>query len=497
MAWRAPPGLHFYETNDKILLPNRDDILMNTDYLIIGCGTVGMAFADTLLDESDAHITIVDRHAKPGGHWNDAYSFVALHQPSAYYGVNSTELGSRRKDDSGPNSGMYELAGGPEISTYFDKLMQQKFLPSGRVRYHPMSNYVGDGRIVSLLSGAKISVTVRKKTVDATYFSPSVPSTHTPKFTVAEGVRVIAPNALPQLWLQRDGQPVPHKFCILGAGKTAMDAAVWLLRNGAKPESIQWVMPRDSWLVNRLQTQPGLEFFHDSMGGEADKLEAFAESKSIEELFLKLESLGQMLRIDPGHTPTMFHYATISTGEVELLRAITRVIRKGRVQAIGLNAMVMDQGEITMDTGTLYVDCTASALGYQTGGPVFQGDRILVQLLRAPLVALSAALTAYVEVHGADEVQKNQLCIPVPFPENLAGYARATHASMMNQFQWAQNKALRQWMRNSRLDGFGKMVAELDKGDTEKQAVMARLRSNSLAAIANMPNLSATMPGTN
>ena len=52
---------------------------IETDYLIIGSGAVGLAFADTLLDETDAHITLVDRHGKPGGHWNDAYSFVALH----------------------------------------------------------------------------------------------------------------------------------------------------------------------------------------------------------------------------------------------------------------------------------------------------------------------------------------------------------------------------------------------------------------------------------
>lgn len=463
---------------------------MKTDYLIIGSGAVGMAFADTLLDESDAHITIVDRHAKPGGHWNDAYSFVTLHQPSAYYGVNSTELGSRRKDESGPNSGMYELAGGPEINTYYDKLMQHRFLPSGRVSYHPMSNYLGDGRIVSLLSGDEAQVTVRKKTVDATYISPSIPSTHTPNFTVADDVRLIAPNALPQLWLQRQGEPVPQRFCILGAGKTAMDAAVWLLRHGATPESIQWVMPRDSWLLNRMQTQPGLEFFEHSMGGEAAKLAAFAQSKSIEEVFLKLEALGQVMRIDPAHNPTMFHYATISTGEVELLRTIKQVVRKGRVLSIGPDAMTLAQGEIPMDPGTLYVDCTASATTTsRTAGPVFQDDRIHIQLLRAPLVALSAALTAYVEVHGGDEANKNKLCTPVPFPQNLAGYARATHASMMNQYHWSQDKALRQWIRNSRLDGFGKMIADLDKADAAKMEVMGRLRTNAMAAIANMPRL--------
>ena len=462
---------------------------MNTDYLIVGSGAVGMAFADTLLDESDAHITIVDRHAAPGGHWNDAYSFVALHQPSAYYGVNSTELGSRRKDESGPNCGMYELAGGPEITTYFDKVMQHKFLPSGRVSYFPTSNYLGDGRIVSLLSGLQTQVTVQKKTVDATWFSPSVPSTHTPKFTVVDGVHVIAPNGLPQLWLQRDGHPVPQKFCILGAGKTAMDAAVWLLRNGAVPDSIQWVVPRDSWLVNRLQTQPGLEFFKDSIGGESDKLAAFAQAQSVDDVFLKLESLGQMLRIDPVHRPTMFHYATISTGEVDLLRKIQRVIRKGRVQALGPDAMVMDHGTVAMEPGTLYVDCTASALSYRASQPVFDDGRIQIQLLRAPLVTLSAALTAYVEVHGTDDAHKNQLCEPVPFPNHLDGYVSATQASMMNQFRWSQDKALRQWLRNTRLDGFGKMVGDLEKTDTERQAILATLRTNAMAAIANMPKL--------
>ena len=113
---------------------------IDTDYLVIGSGTAGLAFADTLLAESDAHITIVDRHGKPGGHWNDAYPFVTLHQPSSFYGVNSMELGSGRKDTHGLNAGLYELASGPEISGYFDRVMNQRLLPSGRVNYHPLSN---------------------------------------------------------------------------------------------------------------------------------------------------------------------------------------------------------------------------------------------------------------------------------------------------------------------------------------------------------------------
>lgn len=462
---------------------------MQTDYLVIGAGAAGLAFADTLLDESDAHITLVDRHAKPGGHWNDAYAFVGLHQPSAYYGVNSTELGSRRKDDAGPNKGFFELASGPEINAYYDKLMQQRLLPSGRVAYLPMSDYQEDGRIVSLLSGAETRLEVRRKTVDATRGSPHVPSTHPRNFAVAEGVRVVPPNDLPQLWLSRAGEAPPREFCIVGAGKTAMDAGVWLLRHGVPATAIRWVMPRDSWIQNRLHTQPGEEFFQYSIGGEANKMAAFAEASTIEDVFLRLEAAGQMVRLDPSQTPSMFHYATVSMGEVELLRTITQVIRMGRVKRIERDALVMDQGRIAMTPGTLYIDCTASAVPFRKNVPVFQGDRIVLQLLRAPLLTLSAAVAAYVEAHGTDDAAKNALCQPVPFPRNLAGYAAATLVSMSNQMRWSQDAALRQWLRNSRLDGFGKMVSEVSKDDAERQAVLARLRASAMPAAANMQRL--------
>jgi hypothetical protein len=69
------------------------------------------------------------------------------------------------------------------------------------VSYHPLSNYLGEvdgcSLFESLLSGARTQVTVRRKVVDATYFSPAVPSTHKPAFVVGEGVSVVAPNALP------------------------------------------------------------------------------------------------------------------------------------------------------------------------------------------------------------------------------------------------------------------------------------------------------------
>jgi len=463
---------------------------IETDYLVIGSGASGLAFTDTLIDETDAHVTLVDRHGKPGGHWNDAYPFVTLHQPSSFYGVNSMELGSRRTDTFGPNKGLYELASGPEINSYYERVMNQKLLPSGRVSYHPMCNHLGDGVFESILSGERTQVRVRKKLVDATCFSPNVPSTHTPRFQVDAGVRLVPPNALPTLWHGPREGGLPRRFVIVGAGKTAMDAAVWLITAGASPDSIQWVMPRDSWLVNRLTTQPGPEFFKESIGGQADQMEAFAKATSIDDLFLRLEACGSVLRIDPEHTPTMFHLATVSPGEVQVLQRIRDVVRLGRVQRLALDHMQLDQGRVPVAPDTLFVDCSASAVEPRPTQPVFQGDKIVLQLMRLPLPTFSAALIAYVEAHYADDKEKARLCSPVPFPNTLRDYPRSMMASMMNQFQWSQDKVLRQWIRDSRLDGYGKLMTGIDPQDTEKQAILARLKEQAKAAMANFPRLS-------
>ncbi len=462
---------------------------VETDYLVIGAGAVGLAFADTLLAETGAHITIVDRHGKPGGHWNDAYSFVALHQPSAFYGVNSLPLGSGRKDSVGVNAGLYELASGPEVSGYFDTVMRQQLLSSGRVSYFPMSDYRGDGTFVSFLSGEETRVTVRKKTVDATYYGTTVPSTHKPKFVVGDGVRLVTPNALPHLWMERGARPT--RFVIVGAGKTAMDVGVWLLASGAAPGSISWVMPRDSWLINRARIQPGIEFFDATLGAQAAQLEAFATAATVDDLFDKLEAIGLMVRIDPAVKPGMVHYATISLGEIEQLRRIENVIRKGHVRAIEPDGLVFDGERVPVDQGALYIDCTASAVEKRPAVPIFQGNLIIPQLVRAPQPAFSAALVAFVEAHYDDDTKKNELCATVPLPDGLDLFPATNIVNMMNQFRWSQDRQLRNWIRTSRLDGFGKVIAAVAADDVEKQAVLAKFQTHGMAAVMNLQKLAA------
>ncbi len=475
---------------------------LDTDYLVIGAGTAGLAFTDTLIGQSDAHVTIVDRRGKPGGHWNDAYPFVTLHQPSAFYGVNSLALGSGLKDSHGLNAGLYELATGAEINAYFDRVMQHTLLPSGRVAWHPMCNMIGDQHFECLLSGERTRVNVRRKVVDAAYMGPSIPATHRPRFQVEAGARLVPPNALPGLWHSlgqpSEQAPLPRHFVVIGAGKTAMDTALWLLGAGAPASAITWVKPREAWLVNRITTQPAPEFFFEAIGGQADQMAAFGAATSVDDLFLRLEACGALLRIDTSRTPTMFHLATVSTAEVALLQTLHQVVRLGHVRAVAPGQMRLEQGDVSLPPDALFIDCTASAVEPRPVQPIFQDGaggplgKIVLQMVRLPQPAFSAAAVAYVEAHEdayPDTAAKNAVCATVPFPHSLADYPRAMAVGMQNQFRWGQDKALRQWMRDSRLDGFGRLMSGIDPADTARQAVLARYKASAMAAMANLPRL--------
>jgi hypothetical protein len=222
-----------------------------TDYLVKGCGASAMAFVDVMLRETEATFTIVDRRAAPGGHWNDSYQFVRLHQPSECYGVASRSLGHGRIDTTGFNAGFHELASGYEVTDYFHQVMRDVFLPTGRVTYHPMSELVNDNEIVSLLSSHRQRVEVTRASVDATFLNTNIPLTHRRKFDVAAGVACIPPNDLTRL------APEYARFAVLGAGKTAVDSVSWLLANGAPAAAISWILPRDAWFTNRKLFQPG------------------------------------------------------------------------------------------------------------------------------------------------------------------------------------------------------------------------------------------------
>ena len=462
---------------------------IETDYLIVGSGAMGMAFADSLLTESTADMVIVDRHAKPGGHWNVAYPFVRLHQPSSFFGVASRELSRFEKDKVGFNKGLYDLASGAEVSSYFDDVMQQTLLPSGRVRYFPMSDYRGEGVFVSLVGGQETKVAY-KKLVDATRLTVDVPAEHEPAFTIDDGVHFMPLNDLPTL------KNPPQGYVVIGSGKTGMDACLWLLQNGVEADAIRWIMPRDAWMLPREFAQNSDEFFADTFGNQANQFEALAAAENIDDMYHRLEAAGCMVRLDPDVRPTMFHAATISRPELQALRQIKNIIRMGRVSALELDKIILDDGEVPTSPHIVHVDCSASlsrTMPKMSPKPVFDGNIITPQTVRSFMPVFSGSMIAYVEAHYDDEEEKNRLCNVVPLPNRAEDFVPMTLAAMMNQFNWSQDKPLRQWVRNNRLDGFTKLTNNVDPDDTEKMDIMLRIRDNAPKAVGNLMKLAETM----
>ena len=458
-------------------------IQLETDYLIIGAGAVGMAFADVLLAETDANILMVDKHHKPGGHWNDAYSFVTLHQPSAFYGVSSCELSNGKRDEVGLNKGLHELASGAEVLAYFDQVMKHTFLPSGRVQYFPMCEYNGDGKFSSMLSDKHYQVKVNKKIIDGTYFKTSVPATHTPNFEIADGVQFAPLNDLPKLEQPQDG------YVVVGGGKTGIDACLWLLENQIDPDKITWIMPRDAWWIDRKNTQPTREFFEHSIGAQVRQLEALGQAESIRDLFDRLEQAGVLLRLDPEVTPSMFHGATVSQQEAEELRKIKNVVRHGRVNKLGLNEIQFADTSIPTTPNTMHIDCSASAVPVTETYPVFNGDTVIVQTVRSYQPVFSAAFIAHIEANYDDEAVKNELCSVVPLPNHDTDWLRGMAAQMQNQYRWSQEPGIRDWLISNRLDGFTALVQPSDDATPEQTQMLLRMKEAVPAAAENMQKL--------
>lgn len=427
---------------------------IETDYLVVGAGAMGMAFTDTLVAETDAQVVIVDRGHAPGGHWTRAYPFVRLHQPSAYYGVNSRVLGSDSIDQLGWNEGLYELATVGEICAYFERVMHQDLLPSGQVSYFPMAEYLGDGRFRTL-SGGDHTVNVRQRVVDATYLQTTVPSMRPPAYDVADGVDCVPPNDLPAFAAGRD------RFVIVGAGKTGIDTCLWLLRNGIPPERLTWIMPRDAWLMDRANIQPGPQFLERFQAGFTQRLVAIEAATSVTDLFDRLEACGNLLRLDSAVQPTMYRCANVTTTELQQLQRIDDVVRMGRVQRIEPGKVALADGAITIDGSALYVDCSADGLEKRPAETVFDGDRITLQSVRGCQQVFSASLIAHVEAGYDDDATRNRLCRPVPHPNTDLDWLTTTLAEQGNQISWLEDPDLMNWLCGARLDLMRHMYAPL------------------------------------
>ncbi len=458
---------------------------LETDYLVVGAGAMGMAFTDALIDHADVHVVMVDRRHAAGGHWLDAYPFVQLHQASVFYGVASTVLGSGAVQQSGPEVGLQERARPSQIRAYYDDIMQRRFVGSGRVTFLSESEYHREGSshlVTSRRSGDTIHLRVRRRVVDATYLAPTIPATTPPPFHVADDAPVVPVNELARLTDEADN------YAIVGSGKTATDAIVWLLGNGVAPDRIVWVRPRDPWMLNRAVVQPDPRV---ALGLAADMMEAAASAESLDDLFLRLEAADVLFRIDRTVLPTMAKTPTLARWELELLRTIERVVRLGHVRHVTRREIVLDDGSVALPPGSLIVHCAASGLQYPPLVPIWGLDKIRLQTIRAGFPCFGAALAGYVEATRDDDRERNRLCPPNTLPDSLANWTRMQVRGAIASRTYGAAPDIAAWTNACALNPARIEPAQRD--DPGVRAATARLAAHAgpglarMAALANEP----------
>jgi len=418
---------------------------LETDYLVVGAGALGMGFVDTLIEHSDADVVMIDRRHRPGGHWLDSYPFVQLHQPSVNYGVNSTPLGLDRVELGGRDAGFHERASGTEICGYYDEVMRHRLLASGHVRFFPMCDYLGERQFRSRLTGVTTDVSVRRSVVDATYMASRVPASDPPPFEVGEGVRCVPVGALTTV-----AKP-PAGYVIIGGGKTAMDAACWLLDQGAAPRDITWIRPRESWILNRAFFQPGTGVV-STFTGVVLELEAVAECDSIEQVYERLEEQQVVFRIDPSIEPSMLKGATASLGELDQLRRIENVVRLGHIKRVDRDTITLDQGSIPTSPGHLHIHCASAGLSDNPPTSIFADGTITLQPITRVSLSLSAGLIGLVEASPRTTADKNRLCAPNAWPHTPFDFTRHLLTGMKTEMEWPSAPDVVEWVEASRLN---------------------------------------------
>ncbi|MFP5416664.1 MAG: NAD(P)-binding protein [Actinomycetes bacterium] len=448
--------------------------MVAADYLIVGAGAAGMAFADALLDHADVRVALVDGRHGVAGHWLDAYPFVRLHQASAFYGVASTQLGQGRTQSTGPEIGLYERATAPQVVAYYAGVLE-RLTASGQVLFFSNCEYRGGAGFVSVLSGKRYEVTGSPRIVDARYLSPDIPARTPPPFAVADGARVITVNELARV------ADAPREFVVVGSGKTATDACVWLLDRGVDPDAIRWIRPREPWMINRAVLQPDPVRV---LGMAADTMEAAIASASPDDMFLRLEEAGVVLRIDRGLLPTMAKTPTIASWEIDRLRSIENVVRRGRVRGVETGRITLTGGDVRVSTDAVVVHCAASGLKYPPVVPIWGDGGIVLQPVRPGFPCFGAAAIGYVEATRDSDDEKNRVCQPSCLSDTPVSWSRMQALGNRAARALSAEPDIKAWANGTTLNPARITPERAD--DPEVRAAMDRFQAHVVAGMARL-----------
>jgi hypothetical protein len=195
-------------------------------------------------------------------------------------------------------------------------------------------------------------------------------------------------------------------------------------------------------MLNRALIQPDPVIY---LGMVADMMQAAGAAASMPDLFLRLEDAGIMLRIDRSVTPTMAKAPTLGTWELELLRSIDNVVRRGHIRTARRGRLDFGQGSVAIADDALIVNCAADGLKRPPLVPIWGPGAITLQPIRAGFPCFGAALAGYVEATRDDDGEKNRLCPPSSFGNSLTDWARMNILGLRNSMSFGSEPDIKAW----------------------------------------------------
>jgi hypothetical protein len=237
-------------------------------------------------------------------------------------------------------------------------------------------------------------------------------------------------------------------------------------------------------MLNRAVVQPDPAVF---IGMAADILADAAEAVSPDDLFLRMEDGGVMLRIDRSVIPTMAKTPTLAQWELERLRTIEDVVRLGHIRHVEPTRMVFSEGEVGTARDAVIVHCAASGLRYQPLVPIWGRGTITLQPIRTGFPCFGAGLAGYVEATFDDDDEKNRLCPPSPYSNTTADWALMQVVGGRAAAAFTSNPDIKAWA-----DGVPLNPARIPPGMAGSErltAAVERFRANVGPGMAGMARL--------
>jgi hypothetical protein len=237
-------------------------------------------------------------------------------------------------------------------------------------------------------------------------------------------------------------------------------------------------------MLNRAVVQPDPAV---ALALSADTMEAAADARSLDDLFLRLEAAGVMLRVDRDVVPTMAKTPTLGAWELDRLRTIEHVVRLGHVEHVTHREIVLDHGTLALAPGSLVVHCAASGLQYPPLVPVWGPDAIRLQTIRVGFPCFCAALAGYVEATRDDDRERNRLCPPNTLPDTPASWARMQVRGTVAARTYGAEPEIAAWTNGCALNPARMEPARRD--DPVVQAAAARLAAHAEPGLARLAEL--------